>query len=499
MIDFPIVTALILLPIAGALLILLAPRGDERTIRLAAFTTALVTLLASVPLLFMYDRAETATVFQFTEMVDWVASVGLRYAVGLDGMSLLLVVLTTFLTPIAMLSSWSSITHRHKEFYACMLLLEAGVIGVFSSMDLVLFYVFWEVVLVPMFLIIGIWGGKRRVYASVKFFIYTMVGSLLMLAAVLYVYYRTGMASFDIQAVQAGLQVSQLSARESTILFAAFAFAFAIKVPVFPLHTWLPDAHTEAPTAGSVMLAAVLLKMGTYGLMRVAVPFFPVGAKALAPVLAGLAVIGIIYGALMALAQTDMKRLIAYSSVSHLGFVVLGITAWNEQALMGATYQMLGHGLSTGALFLVVGVLYERHHTREMEHYGGVAAQAPGLAVVFMIAILSSVGLPGLNGFVGEFLILIGTFRVSPLAAASAALGVVFGAVYLLTLYQKVMLGTPRDERYAHTEDLTAREWAVFIPILIPMFVMGIYPQPFLSILQGSIQRLASLAQPLLG
>jgi NADH-quinone oxidoreductase subunit M len=485
-VDFPILSAVIFLPALGALLIMLVRSEERAAIRAVALTTTLVAFFASAPLFFLYDHSADAPRFQFAEVAPWVARFGIRYAVALDGISLMLVLLTTFLGPIAVLCSWTSIEKREKEFYAALLLLETGVLGVFAATDLLLFYVFWEVMLLPMFLLIAVWGGERRSYAAMKFFLYTMAGSLLMLAAILYVYFRAGGTTFDMDALRRTLALSR---REEVWLFLGFALAFAIKIPVFPFHTWLPDAHTEAPTAGSVILAALLLKMGAYGLIRLAIPFFPNAAHTVfMPVLAVLAVVGIVYGALMALAQDDVKRLIAYSSVSHLGFVVLGIAAWNQNALSGAVYQMLNHGLSTGALFLFVGALYERRHTRRIADYGGVAKAAPALAAVTMIAALSSAGLPGLNGFVGEFLILAGTFQRNPLAASIAALGVILGAVYLLVLYQRVMFGPPRSDADRRTMDLVPREYCYFAPITALMFVMGIFPAPFLARIGASVE-----------
>jgi NADH-quinone oxidoreductase subunit M len=448
--------------------------------------------------------ARGSPVYQFVERRDWIPSLGITYKLGVDGIGLLMVLLMTITTPICVLASWTSIAHRVRDFYAALLFLEAGVVGVFLAQDLLLFYVFWEVMLVPMFLLIGVWGGERRIYAAVKFFIYTMAGSLFMLVAILYLYFKTGEAgarTFELSVIFERLQWHVVegvrtppqvvfSETEQFWLFLAFGIAFAIKVPMFPFHTWLPDAHVEAPTAGSVVLAAVLLKMGTYGLVRYAIPLFPAGFDILAPLLVVLAVTGIVYGALMALAQDDVKKLIAYSSVSHLGFVVLGIVAWNEKALEGAVLQMVNHGLSTGALFLFVGAIYERRHTRKIADYGGVAKAAPGLAVVLMIATLSSIGLPGLNGFVGEFLILLGSFERYSLATAVAALGIVLGAVYMLVLYQRVMLGPVKSEADATTPDLVAREWVYFVPLILLMVGIGLYPYPFLRVLDGSVQSL---------
>jgi len=506
--SIPLLSTIIFLPAVAATLILLMKKEEERAIRATALTASIVTFLASLPLFFaigagvapfpLGGAASDIGPFRLRESVEWVKALGIRYAVGVDGISAMLIILTTFLGPLTILCSWTSVEKRVKEFMAALLFLQAGVTGVFAATDLVLFYVFWEVMLIPMFLLIGVWGGENRVYATVKFFLYTVVGSLLMLVAVVYVYWRAGGNSFDIETIRLALNppggAPKLTSAEQLWLFLGFSIAFLIKVPVFPFHTWLPDAHTEAPTAGSVVLAGVLLKMGTYGLLRLSFPLFPHAAGEMQPVLIALSIIGIIYGALMALAQTDMKRLIAYSSVSHMGFVVLGIAAWNEKSVMGAVYQMLGHGLSTGALFLFVGAIYERRHTRKLADYGGVAKAAPGMATVFLIACLSSMGLPGLNGFVGEFLILLGSFQENQVAAALAALGVVLGAAYLLILYQKVMLGEPKSDADRTTEDLKPREWAMFIPLIAAMVILGLFPTPFLDRLASSVHQIVSSA-----
>jgi NADH-quinone oxidoreductase subunit M len=502
--PIPLLSTIIFLPAVAAGAILLMRKEEERSIRMAALTATIVTFFASLPLFFVLGTGASPAggAFRLRESLEWVRPLGIRYSVGVDGISAMLILLTTFLGPLTVLCSWTSVEKRVKEFFAALLFLQSGVTGVFAATDLVLFYVFWEVMLVPMFLLIGVWGGEQRLYATVKFFLYTVVGSLLMLVALVYVYWRAGARTFDMEAIRLALNppggAAVLGAAEQWWLFLGFSIAFVIKVPLFPFHTWLPDAHTEAPTAGSVVLAGVLLKMGTYGLLRISFPYFPGAAIELQPLLIALSIIGIIYGAFMALAQTDMKRLIAYSSVSHLGFVVLGIAAWNEKSVTGAVYQMLGHGLSTGALFLFVGAIYERRHTRRIADYGGVAKAAPGLATVFLISSLSSMGLPGLNGFVGEFLILLGSFQQNQVAAALAALGVVLGAAYLLILYQRIMLGEPKSDADRTTEDLRPREWATFVPIIAAMVVMGIFPAPFLDRLAGSVHQIVS-STPLRG
>ncbi len=394
-------------------------------------------------------------------------TLGISYHVGVDGISVLLVLLTTFLTPLTLLSAWHAIESRWKEFAITMLLLETGMIGVFVALDLFLFYVFWEAMLIPMYLIIGIWGGSNRVYAAIKFVLYTLAGSLLMLVAILALYFRhgaaTGTYTFDLPILA---QFILPAGRAQNLLFLAFALAFAIKVPMFPFHTWLPDAHVEAPTAGSVILAGVLLKMGTYGFLRFCLPLFPNASLLFTPWIFALAVIGIIYGAWVSTVQPDIKKLVAYSSVSHLGFVVLGLFTLTPQGLVGGIIQMINHGLSTGALFLMVGMLYERRHTRLIAEFGGLWKVVPALSVLFLIVCLSSVGLPGLNGFVGEFLILLGAFQVDRTAAVLATSGIIFAAVYLLWMYQRVIFGVVTKEANRRLPDLSVREWAILLPIL---------------------------------
>jgi NADH-quinone oxidoreductase subunit M len=491
----PLLSVLVGLPMLAALLLLLIPREQKALVRSFSLVMALVTFGVSVALPAMFR--EGYQTYQFTEIYPWIPQFGIRYEVGIDGISLWLVLLTTALMPVAILSSFKAIEKREKEYYISLLLLEAAMIGALVALDVFLFYVFWEAMLIPMFLLIGVWGGQNRLQATVKFFIFTMVGSLLMLVAILYLYFKTGAAlsgverSFSLSAMLA----LPLTPNEQIWLFLAFGLAFAIKVPLFPLHTWLPDAHTEAPTAGSVILAAVLLKMGTYGLVRYALPLFPYAVVELAPYIGALSVIGIIYGALVAMVQKDIKRLVAYSSVSHLGFVVLGLVALTPQGVEGSIFQMLAHGVSTGGLFLCIGILYERRHTREIKDYGGIAKQVPVFAVCFMIITLSSAGLPGMNGFVGEFLVLVGTFTSGRLfggwsyvLAAGAATGMILSAVYLLWMFQRVMFGPLDNPKNQKIQDLSLREGAYLAPILALIFVMGVYPELFMKHIRPSAQ-----------
>src|SRR5262245_59300357 len=487
--TFPIVSAIVALPALGALVLLLVrDEHNEGLIRKTALVVSVLVFAETVLLAWQFNPASAD--FQFVERHAWIPVFGISYAVGVDGISLWLVVLTGFLTPIALLSAWESVHRKTRAFCMMVLLLESAMLGVFVSIDLFLFYVFWDAMLIPMYFLIGIWGYERRIYAAVKFILYTMAGSVLMLLAILGVAYLSsttpGGYTFDL------VRLYELSvpANLQFWFFLAFALAFAIKVPLFPFHTWLPDAHVEAPTAGSVILAGVLLKMGTYGLVRFAFPLFPVAAAYFAPYLAALAVIGIVYGALVAMVQPDMKKLVAYSSVSHLGFVVLGIAAMNTQGVQGAVYQMLNHGVSTGGLFLIVGMLSDRRHTRAIAEYGGLKAVMPRLVAAFLIVTLSSIGLPGLNGFVGEFLILLGAFTWDPRFAAIAATGVILSATYMLWMFQRVNYGPVTNEKNAALDDLRPREWALIVPIVAMTVVMGVAPNLFLKPIEPSVQKI---------
>ncbi|MER3428272.1 MAG: Fe-S-binding domain-containing protein [Pyrinomonas sp.] len=494
MLQQNLISALILLPFIGALATAahgFAPYRRPTHYRWIALGFSLATFALSL-LLIRGGEPSMLSGFIFEENRAWIESIGARYHVGVDGISLWLVILTTLLVPISILASWK-IEKRPLAFFMFMLLLESAMIGVFVSLDLLVFYLFFEASLVPMFFLIGVWGsGERRIYAAVKFFLYTAVGSLLMLVGIIALYYFYG--TFDYPSILSAMRAGTvtLSARAEFWLFLAFALAFAIKVPVFPLHTWLPDAHTEAPTAGSVILAGILLKMGTYGLLRFNLALFPNAARDFAPMMVTLAIIGIIYGALVAMVQPDVKRLVAYSSVSHMGFVILGLFSFTEQGMQGALYQMLNHGVSTGALFLIVGMIYERRHTRLISEFGGLAHPMPWFSTFFVIASLSSIGLPALNGFVGEFLVLLGTWlsdsiRHPWVVTMLAATGVIFAAVYLLWMLQRVVFGPVTNEENAHLKDLNARERGLLVPLLVLMVVMGVYPKPFLSRSRDSV------------
>ncbi len=482
-------TALVFLPLLGALFILM--QREERAIWNSAFIFSLIPLALSLYLFAAFNPRDAA--YQFVEQYDWIPEFGISYHLGMDGLSLLLVMLTTILISLSLLySGGGDIEQRPREFCFFILVLETGLLGALLAVDLFLFYVFWEVMLIPMYFLIGIWGHGRRIYAAIKFVLFTMLGSLLMLVAILYLVLaareRIAHLSFDLPR----LYDVPLSTSEARWLFAAFALAFAIKVPMWPVHTWLPDAHTEAPTAGSVILAGVMLKMGTYGFLRFAIPLFPEVAIEAVPLFMALAVVGITYGALVAMVQPDLKRLVAYSSVSHLGFVMLGIFALNRQGVEGAIYQMLNHGISTGALFLLVGMIYLRRHTREIAEFGGLWHRVPVYAAIFMVVMLSSIGLPGLNGFVGEFLIMLGAFLKFPLAVVFAVTGVILGALYMLWTYERVMFGPITRAVNETVNDLGAREIAVMTPVLALMLLMGLYPKPLLSRMEPSVGAILS-------
>ncbi|HEV2382087.1 MAG TPA: NADH-quinone oxidoreductase subunit M [Terriglobia bacterium] len=489
-----ILTIATFLPLVGSLVIAFLPREAHSRVRYVALAFSILTFIVTLGLILGFDRAQGG--FQWVEDYAWIQSPSIHYHLGIDGLSLILVVLTGFLTPLSILVSWTGITERVKEFHILVLALEAGCIGVFVSLDLFLFFVFWEVMLIPMYFLIGIWGHGRKVYAAVKFILYTMVGSALMLVGIIFLYERTG--SFDYTQILSALSSGsfELSHNVESLLFWAFFLAFAIKVPLFPLHTWLPDAHTEAPTAGSVMLAGVLLKMGTYGILRFCLPLFPGAAREFATLISWLAVIGIIYGALVSMVQPDLKRLVAYSSVAHLGYVVLGIFAFNFQGAEGAIYQMANHGVSTGALFMMVGMLYDRRHTRLIKDFGGLATTMPVFSAFFMIVTLSSLGLPMLNGFVGEFLIILGSFHARAVYGSLAAVGVILAAVYLLWMYQRVFLGEVTDEKNREIQDCNTRErWMLTVAVAVIIF-MGVYPQPFLRQMDATVAQVLTRVNP---
>ncbi len=477
------------LPLAGFIVIALLKKDQKREARLVALVTSLLTFIVSLWVLAAFKTSSGDMQLEYN--IPWfdLGGMPIGFHLGLDGLSLLMLLLTTFLTPLAILSTWNAVQERVRGFMMFFMLLEMGMIGVFLSIDLVLFYVFWEFTLVPMYFLIGMWGGERRVYAAVKFFLFTMAGSLLMLVAIFFIGLQAGTFSLPELVVNRALFASA-----GIWLFLAFAIAFAIKVPMWPLHTWLPDAHVEAPTAGSVILAGVLLKMGSYGFLRFNLPLFPEITVKAAPWMAALAVIGIIYGAMVSFAQKDMKKLVAYSSVSHLGFVMLGIFALNAEGISGAILQMVNHGLSTGALFLMVGMLYERTHTRQMADYGGVLKVLPAFAILSLIITLSSMGLPGLNGFVGEFTILLGAYKStvigSPWFAGVATMGVILAAVYLLHMYEKVFLGKVQNDTVAKLEPVSIREFVVLIPLLVMIFWIGLYPKPFFELLNPTVNQL---------
>jgi NADH-quinone oxidoreductase subunit M len=492
--DRWILHALILLPLAGTVPVLL---GDERSAKRMALVITTLELILSLGLWWAFDPSQGG--MQLVSSAPWIPRWGVNYRVGIDGISLFMVLLTTVMMPLSVLASWTSITRRERAFYALMLTLLTGLVGVFIALDLFVFYVFFEVMLIPMYFIIGIWGGTNRLYAAIKFFIYTMAGSLLMLVAIVVMVWKIGSATGTLSfAYEHLLANTGALGPAAPWLFAAFALAFAIKVPIFPLHTWLPDAHVEAPTAGSVLLASVMLKIGTYGFLRFAVPFFPQVAlsPAVTHLMVALAVIGIIYGALVAMVQPDIKKLVAYSSVSHLGFVMLGIWGVSVISVQGALMVMISHGISTGALFLLIGMIYERRHTRLIEAYGGIARVVPIFSLILTVVALSSIGLPGLNGFVGEFLVLLGSFGTYPWATGIATTGVIFAAAYLLWALQRMIfnrLDNPENERLT---DLTGRELAVLLPLIVGIVWLGLFPGPVLRRMEPSTQRFVEAVQP---
>src|SRR5579864_3074717 len=485
--KYHILSFILFEPLVGVLLILFISKKNEDAIRWVANLTALAGFAISIPLWFMLDPKVAD--YQLIDRATWIPSVGAEYFLGVDGLSTLLILLTTLMGFIAVLSSWTAITERVKEYYIFLLVLQTGMLGAFMSLDFLLFFLFWEVMLVPMYFLIGIWGSANRLYSAIKFFLYTLVGSVVMLLGILALYFYnhslTGVYTFDVTT----FHKLNVPYNLQWWVFLAFFLGFAIKVPMFPFHTWLPDAHTDAPTAGSVILAAVLLKMGTYGFLRFSLPILPDASRHFVPMMILLSIIGIVYGALVALAQKDWKRLVAYSSVSHMAMVMLGMFALNPVGITGSIVQQLNHGISTGALFLLVGVVYERRHTREISEYGGLSKVTPVYAAVFLIMTMSSIGLPTLNGFIGELLILQGVFVANKVWAAFAASGVVLGAAYMLWLYQRTMFGKIENPKNEHLKDLNHREFATFAPLLILAVWMGLYPSPFLRRVDPSVHR----------
>ncbi len=506
--SVPILSIVTFTPLIGALLLLFVNKSNTSAIKGVATAVALIDFIISIPLWIYFDPTRVGLAnFQFRESFSWIEALGVKFSFGIDGISLLLILLTTLIGVIAVISSYAAITHRQKEYYILLLLLQTGMIGTFCSLDFFLFYVFWEVMLVPMYFIIGIWGGARRLYAAIKFFLYTLAGSVLMLLSILALYFFNGdgIPFLNIKGLGAAATFDVLRFHEIGHLipptlqfwiFLGFFFGFAIKVPMFPFHTWLPDAHVEAPTAGSVVLAAVLLKMGTYGFVRFALPILPDATHRMLKPIVVLAIIGIIYGALVSLVQKDMKKLVAYSSVSHLGFVMLGMFALNPMGIGGSVLQMVNHGISTGALFLLVGVLYERRHTRLISEYGGLAKQMPRYATIFLIAAMSSMGLPALNGFIGEFTILLGVANRNLWWAGFAAIGIVLGAAYLLWLYQRVFWGPLDNPANAGLADLTGREMLTLAPLIVLMIWIGIAPGIFFRTIEQPVNYIVSKVDP---
>jgi NADH-quinone oxidoreductase subunit M len=503
-----ILTIVAFWPLAGMIVLFFFNKENKTLIRVWANLVMIAGFIVSLPLWFWFDR-NNADQMQFVENVQWIRTLGANFHVGIDGISLLLVLLTTLLGPLAVLSSWASIENRLKEYYVFMLMLQAGMLGVFVSLDFFLFYVFWEVMLVPMYFLIGVWGGPRKLYAAIKFFLYTLFGSVLLLLGILALYFTypqvaaqhpeiasqfgTGF-TFDVLAFHA---IAPFLAFDFQYwIFLAFFVGFAIKVPMFPFHTWLPDAHVEAPTAGSVILAGVLLKMGTYGFLRFSLPILPEGTKYFVPMMIVLSIIGIVYGALVAMMQPDMKKLVAYSSVSHMGFVMLGMFALNPNGLNGSIIQQINHGISTGALFLIVGLIYDRRHTREISQFGGISNVMPIFAIVFLIMTMSSIGLPLLNGFIGEFTIMMGALQENLWWAVLAGSGIVLGAAYMLWLYQRTMLGKIENPANEKLTDLNLRELATVVPLIIMAFWIGLYPAPFFAVLDKPVNKIVAKVRP---
>ncbi|HEY3270352.1 MAG TPA: NADH-quinone oxidoreductase subunit M [Geothrix sp.] len=486
------------LPLLGALVLLLVPKDQRRVFEIGSLLIMIVSFLMSAVFWFGYDRASDAV--QWAGSWNWIPSLGVKFSVGMDGISLLLWLLTTFVGPIAIACSFKAIEERHKEYYIWMLVLQTAMLGVFITQDMFLFYLFWEVMLVPMYFLIAIWGGPQKLYAAIKLFLYTLAGGVLMLVAILAIYFlqhkTTGSYDFSLATFQAMAPVIAQQSKTYQILLAlAFFIGFAIKVPMFPFHTWLPDAHVQAPTAGSVILAAILLKMGTYGFVRFLLPILPGATKDLMPWFIGLSLIGIIYGALVAMIQKDMKKLVAYSSVSHLGLCMLGLFALNPYGIKGGLFQMINHGISTSGLFLAVGIVYERRHTRMIADFGGLSKSMPVYATVFMIMTMSSLGLPLLNGFIGEGIILMGSFQAFPWAAVVATLGIILGAAYLLWMYQRVMFG-PITAVNEKMEDLNLREVLYFAPLVIAAFWIGMYPKPVMDVMDAPVRKLVEQITP---
>ncbi|WP_005036143.1 complex I subunit 4 family protein [Holophaga foetida] len=485
-------------PLIGALVLLLVPKEKRRVFELGALAITIFDFLLSVPLWFQYDRSTAAV--QWVTKLDWIPSLGVKFSIGMDGISLVLFLLTTFIGFIAVWCSFSAIGERHKEYYVWLMVMQFSMMGVFICQDMFLFYLFWELMLVPMYFLIAIWGGPQKLYAAIKLFLYTLAGSVLMLVAILAIYFlqakTTGRYDFSFESFHAMAPIIATQSRNFQILLALALFVgFAIKVPMFPFHTWLPDAHVQAPTAGSVILAGILLKMGTYGFVRFLLPIAPDATKVLLPWFLALTLIGLIYGALVAMIQKDMKKLVAYSSVSHLGLCMLGVFSMNPNGLQGAIFQMLNHGISTSGLFLIVGIVYERRHTRMIADFGGLSKTMPVYATIFMIMTMSSIGLPGLNGFIGEATIFMGAFQVHPWWAVVATTGIILGAAYMLWLYQRVMFG-PLNETNAQMKDLNAREIAYFAPLVVVAFWIGLNPTPIMEILAKPVEKLVIQVNP---